>query len=915
MSIAKSFRGSTRYIPENDETKWGTELTQLLVDLIDYCNANDLLYFNVRDEDYGAVGDGVADDSDSIQEAIDAAGVSPGGLVFIPPGTYKVTKQLNVNYNNVVIMGCGKSSIIKASAATFHVFKLYGSVSKIEIRDIQIQGAATDSTNGNYGIFTDSGSTVPTEVLIENVFFSGPDASTGLNNGIKIHTGGDRWIVTKCRFERLIGTASSYGYSILCVGNRTQIINNHFVAAAGQGRHPVYLSAGASYCIVSENNISGGHWEAGINIHSTAALSACEHNIVSNNVVKDCCQAGSAESGSIQIIGKANYNKVIGNRILDADTHGISISDNGEAVGPTGNVISSNYLSKVDEHGIFASGVIESSIDSNEVFDAGQASASTYAGIIICSYSGGVTSNKNRITNNKVWGTQLSSSIYINQTSPILTNTYCSNNFGVKGSSGYVIRIGTGVTAFVEPSEINVKDYGALGDGTTDDTVAIQAAIDACSLGGKVFFPSGIYKVATQLNVNYSNVTLEGEGKSSIIRSSSATIHIIKLYGAVSKIEIRNLQIQGAATVAGGAQYYGIDTLTASTVPTDVIIDNVIFSGPDASTGLNNGILVDVGGDRWSITNCKFEHMIGTATDNGYSIVCRGDRVQILNNIFTGSSGNGRHCVYLNSGASYCLIDSNNCYYSYGAAFLINCTAAMDVCEYNQISNNVIRYCSLDPANGEWASIQITGKANYNYVIGNLIHESGVNGIVVSDAAQAVNMTGNLVKGNSIFKPQQNGISIFGTIGTDIVSNIIVDASQQTANYYHGIRIASYSSPTLTTDKTKIEGNIIRGTQLNSSIIIITTAPDPTNTYINFNNIAVGSVGAVVIESGITSYTIGMNVEEGATLFKLYGQNSTGAQTATFTATNKPGSTGGTPATWLKVNLGGTDYYIPCWAS
>lgn len=41
----------------------------------------------------------------------------------------------------------------------------------------------------------------------------------------------------------------------------------------------------------------------------------------------------------------------------------------------------------------------------------------------------------------------------------------------------------------------NVEDYGAVHDNTTDDTVAIQAAIDACATagGGIVYFPNGIY--------------------------------------------------------------------------------------------------------------------------------------------------------------------------------------------------------------------------------------------------------------------------------------------------------------------------------------------------------------------------------------------------------------------------------------
>lgn len=53
---------------------------------------------------------------------------------------------------------------------------------------------------------------------------------------------------------------------------------------------------------------------------------------------------------------------------------------------------------------------------------------------------------------------------------------------------------------------INVKDYGATGNGTTDDTEAIQSALDASNTKGipYVRFPSGTYKIsATSTDNNF----------------------------------------------------------------------------------------------------------------------------------------------------------------------------------------------------------------------------------------------------------------------------------------------------------------------------------------------------------------------------------------------------------------------------
>lgn len=50
--------------------------------------------FNIKDAQFGAVGDGIVDDTAAIQAAIDAADAGGGGIVFFPAGTYRVTSSL-----------------------------------------------------------------------------------------------------------------------------------------------------------------------------------------------------------------------------------------------------------------------------------------------------------------------------------------------------------------------------------------------------------------------------------------------------------------------------------------------------------------------------------------------------------------------------------------------------------------------------------------------------------------------------------------------------------------------------------------------------------------------------------------------------------------------------------------------------
>ena len=58
----------------------------------------------------------------------------------------------------------------------------------------------------------------------------------------------------------------------------------------------------------------------------------------------------------------------------------------------------------------------------------------------------------------------------------------------------------------------NVKAFGAVGDGSNDDTEAIQTALDAAPDGSVVVFDDGSYKTTSQLNVSNS-ITIQGSGQ------------------------------------------------------------------------------------------------------------------------------------------------------------------------------------------------------------------------------------------------------------------------------------------------------------------------------------------------------------------------------------------------------------------
>ena len=83
---------------------------------------------------------------------------------------------------------------------------------------------------------------------------------------------------------------------------------------------------------------------------------------------------------------------------------------------------------------------------------------------------------------------------------------------------------------------LNVKDFGALGDGTTDDKNAIQAAINAAGAAGvsargvDVYFPAGVYVFSATLTCPFNNVMLTGAGwQSTVLMANFTTTDVLRL--------------------------------------------------------------------------------------------------------------------------------------------------------------------------------------------------------------------------------------------------------------------------------------------------------------------------------------------------------------------------------------------------
>ena len=100
------------------------------------------LWKNVKD--FGAIGDGVADDSDSFNAAF-----SGGGAILIPYGNYKITKQVNIDSNTVVYCNGAILDYFDDSQTDYYGVFFAENKNNISIFNMTIKGHESGSNKGH----------------------------------------------------------------------------------------------------------------------------------------------------------------------------------------------------------------------------------------------------------------------------------------------------------------------------------------------------------------------------------------------------------------------------------------------------------------------------------------------------------------------------------------------------------------------------------------------------------------------------------------------------------------------------------------------------------------------------------------------------------------------------------------------
>ena len=284
----------------------------------------------------------------------------------------------------------------------------------------------------------------------------------------------------------------------------------------------------------------------------------------------------------------------------------------------------------------------------------------------------------------------------------------------------------------------HVDDYGAVGDGTTNDAAAIQLAIDAAeaALGGTVVFGPKTYAIASGLTITANNVLLRGQGYDTRhdVGTAFVSATVLKATAAMTTM-ILHAPTEGASAqklVGGGVVGMELDCDDAADEGLhvkSVTYGTYDLSGRNANTYLFRFGVATTLGEAEDTQNCNIRVF--------------GDQ--------RGSTGVGFQCYgNVSAGANF----SYNQFVSVSIQHTDATGILLDNCD-----NNTFQVLRATRASGSWEGIILNGAADVGTCRDNTIHRMASNASVISRGTSSFTnaATANIVydydKANGVADP------------------------------------------------------------------------------------------------------------------------------------------------------------------
>lgn len=324
---------------------------------------------NVKDPRFGAVGDGVTDDTAAIQAAL-----TIGGDVVLPSGSYRVTAPLTIAVADTRFLGRGTLVYVGAgvpltvSAARCEVigvrinttgatgaYAMSVSGTDALLQGVRVTGAAADAIeNGRVELTATAHRSAVRGCTFDTTFtslscaadFCTIEGNTFLNYrlGVYLNQGATNTVVRGNRFPSKAGAGITQGYdAILMEGTTGTVVVANTVGACRE--HGIYVAAGTpinSGVTITGNTVMGCEADGIKVLGADATTGAAQDVTISGNTVAD----GDSTSGGITV-GFCRRVTIIGNAVTDQN-RGIFVRGGTEAVEVIGNVVCRNTASGIE---------------------------------------------------------------------------------------------------------------------------------------------------------------------------------------------------------------------------------------------------------------------------------------------------------------------------------------------------------------------------------------------------------------------------------------------------------------------------------------------------------------------------------------------------------------------------------------
>lgn len=324
--------------------------------------------------------------------------------------------------------------------------------------------------------------------------------------------------------------------------------------------------------------------------------------------------------------------------------------------------------------------------------------------------------------------------------------------------------------SFISAKKVYIEKYGAKGNGISDDSKALHAAVNS-EYDTILFQKSKNYLISKKIILR-SNKTFVGNNANILCSKKADTLFMVSqaddiLFFEINFIASHNLLFPQTAFYLKNSKR--------------VSFEKCNFSSIDMDKGFSLGIFCSYGCDDLTVKNCTFKNIKGTVSGSGYAIhLASSDRANISDNVFESVKGEGRHAIYLSEGTTSAKIRNNDISdYECGAISLYSMSHQKPV-KHNVIENNkIVRGTHKFEFD---ASISVFQNCHHNTITGNVIENSGAYGILLSGDHSKIPESlcaNNRIENNTVKNSKSIGIASWGAYYTTIVNNTVINANSE----------------------------------------------------------------------------------------------------------------------------------------